>query len=643
MRGSVGGIGKGVRIFLAGPAEGLVVYKRSVAMIRWARNPRPFTRRLNDVFRRRIRNLASPLFPRVLLPHWEPSPLLAPYAARDNDVLGPFANRGFGERGLIRRLLWLVPLIALLALVGWRVVQKKATLAGSGGAAGGKGGRGGGGGGRIAVETAVAGPRSMVVSVQAVGTAASPQTIRLSPPTSGRIIDINVREGDRVTAGQILGHVDPSQLQGTVLQNQAAVAEAQARLAQAQATIGAQDVSLQGAIRTGKASVSGSEASLNQARRTQQALIAAAQATVNQQAQAARAAEASVASAQAQEEAAQVAYRADEVKLQRTQKLFEGGYIAAQDVDDARAAAATALGQVRVAQQAAAAARAQVAEANAQKAAAQAQVVVQQRETQGGILTAQAALRTAQANLTTAQANTSQSAANQLNLTALRSTVQAAQGQLDAAKAELANTSLVSPIDGTVTLRSADPGSLAQPGTPVLTIELLREIYVETSFPVELASGIRPGMEADVTFDNLPGQKFVGSVFDVNRAADPTSRQFTLRVKLENPGLTIRPGMFGEVAIVTSHTNPAVVVPLLALTQTADGKSTVSVMAKDGTVQTREVTVGQRDEQGAQILSGVQAGETVVTERSRAIKDGAKVTVVDPNAKPTAGGRRRKK
>ena len=553
-------------------------------------------------------------------------------------------------RGLIRRLLWIVPLVALLALVGWRVAQKKATLAGGkGGQAGGGGGggRGGRGGGPSSVEIAEAGPRAMQTSIQAVGTAASPQTIRLSPPTSGRIISLDVREGDRVTAGQVLARIDPSQLQGTVLQNQAAVAEAQARLAQAEATIGSQDVTLQGAIRTGKASVASAQAALDQARKTQQAQIAAARAAVNQQAQAAKAAEAAVGSAKAQEEAARGVLRANEAKLTRTQGLFQGGFIAAQDVDDAKATVATSVGQLRVAQQAEATARAQVAQANAQKAAAQAQVVVAQRETQGGILTAQATFRTAQSNLTTAQANTAQSSANQLNLTALRSGVQAAQGQLDAAKAQLANTALVSPIDGTITLRSADPGTLAQPGTPVLTIQVLRQIYVETSFPIELANGVRPGMEADVTFDSLPDQKFVGSIFDVNRAADATSRQFTLRVRLDNPQFTIRPGMFGTVNVVTSRTNPAVVVPLLAITQAKDAKPTVAVVAKDGTVQVREVTLGQRDEQGVQVTQGVAAGESVVTVHDRDLKDGSKVTVADPNAKPAAGGqgggRRRRK
>ena len=543
--------------------------------------------------------------------------------------------------GNVRRLIPVALLVALLALIGWRVVQKNAKAnAGNGPQAG--GGRGGRrGGGPTSVEVATAGPRTIETVVQAVGTAASPQTVRLSPPVSGRITFLEAREGDRVTAGAVLARIDPSQIEGTVLQAQSAVAEAQARLAQAEATIGSQSVALQSAIGTGAANVTGAQAALDQARKTQRAQVAAAQAVVTQQAASARASEAAVASAKAQEEAARGTLRANQVKLERIEGLFKGGYIAAQDVDDAKAAAATSLGGVRVAQQAAATARAQVAQAKAQQAAARAQVVVAQRETAGAILTARSNLRSAQATLRSANANTAQGQANLANLAALRSAVQAARGTLAAAQAQRANTELRSPIDGTVTLRGADPGTLAQPGTPVLTIQVLKRIFVESSFPVELASQIKAGEEASVAFDSLPDHKYLGRIFDVNRAADPTSRQFTVRVQIDNPGETIRPGMFGEVTVVTSRTPAAVTVPLNALTE-QDGKATVTVVGEDGTASVRDVTAGARDTVGAQVVRGVRAGERVVVEKARAVKDGQKVTVVDAGAKPRGGkGRKR--
>lgn len=481
----------------------------------------------------------------------------------------------------------------------------------------------------------------MVATVEAVGTAASPQIVRLSPPASGRITYLEAREGDRVHAGEVLVRIDPSQIEGTVLQNLASVSEAQSRLAQAQATIGSSNVSIESAIRTQRAAVASAQAKLDQARKTLDAQVSAAQAAVAQQEAAAQSAQADVASAQAQQEAAQANLKTAVVRFQRTQKLFEGGFIAAQDVDDARAQMESARGQVKVAQQLEDANRAKVAQALAQKKSAQANVTVIRRQAQSGILTALADLRSAQAALASAIANRSQNPANQRNIEALQASVRAAQGQLRAAEAQRSNTVLKSPIDGTVTARGADAGTLAQPGTPVLTVAALKRMFVESSFPVEMSSKIRPGMMATVTFDALPGRKFTGAIADVNRAADPQSRQFTVRVLLPNDDEAIRPGMFGHVGVVTQTAHPRVVVPINAVTENKDGSATVAVIGKEGAVSVRDVTLGQRDQQGIEILKGVEPGESVATLRARALRDGAKATVSDPNAEPSKGGGRR--
>jgi HlyD family secretion protein len=547
----------------------------------------------------------------------------------------------------MRRVFWIVPLVALLVLIGWRITQKNEAAAGGASQAGGaRGGPGGGGsgsgkGGASSVEAATAGPQELVATVESVGTAVSPQTVRLSPQTAGRITFLNAREGDRVHAGDTLVKIDPTQVEGSVLQGIAGVSEAQARLAQAQATIGSSDVAVESAIRNQRAALASAQAKLNQARKTQSAQIAAAQAAVTQQGEAAKVAQANVASAEAQEQAAQANLNAAQVKFTRTENLFKQGFIAAQDVDDARAQAETARGQVRVAQQAANGARAQVGAANAQKAAAQANVLVVQRDTQATIVSAEADVRSAQASLESALANRAQKPANQRNLDALNASVRAAQGQLNQASAQRANTELHSPVDGMVTDRAADPGSLAQPGTPVLTVQVIKRLYVEASFPVELSGQIRPDAEATVTFDAVPEKTFTGRISDLNRAADPQSRQFTIRVLLDNRDEILRPGMFGHIKIVTSKRTPPVVIPLDAVTE-KDGKATVSVLSTDNVVENREVKLGGRDEMNVEILDGLAEGDRVVTVHLRALKDGQKVQVSDASAKPREGGRRRK-
>lgn len=555
----------------------------------------------------------------------------------------------------MRRLLWIVPLLVLVGLIGWRVGQKSAETGGGPGGPGAAAGRGGQGGGRggagaaggrggTSVEVAVAAPTDIVDSVEAVGTAASPLTVRLSPTTSGRITYLQARVGDHVSAGQLLVRIDPSTAEGGVLQGLASVSEAQSRLAQAQVTVGASDIGIENEIRTQSAAIARAQASLNQARKTLEAQVAAAQAAVEQQEAAVRSAQADVVSAQANVTSAEANAKSAEARERRTRNLFNQGFIAAQDLDDAVAAAEAARSAVDVATQNVAANRAKVVQAQAQRNAAQAQVTVVRRQAQASVLTAQADLRSAQAAYQTAVANRAQKPANRRNLEALQASVRAAQGQLAEASATKANTELRSTVDGFVTERSADPGTLAQPGTPVLTVSVVKQIYVETSYPLDYSGEVRPGGEATVTFDSIPDRTFVGRIKDVNQAADPQSRQFLVRVAVDNPDETIRPGMFGRVRVILEHHQVPVAVPITAVTTKPNSGTTLTMVDENNTAHVVTVQTGAKDDKNVEIVQGLSAGQRVVMIAARAVQDGAKVQIVTANAsgaRGRAGGGRR--
>src|SRR5690349_8272826 len=120
--------------------------------------------------------------------------------------------------------------VALGALIGWRMMAKKAATdelnktqqARRGGAT------------NVQLATAVS--RDIVQSLETVGSVESPYNVKLSPKVAGRIDYLEVREGTAVKPGQILVKIDPTEVEGQVLQQQAAVAEARSRLAQAQLT-----------------------------------------------------------------------------------------------------------------------------------------------------------------------------------------------------------------------------------------------------------------------------------------------------------------------------------------------------------------------------------------------------------------------
>ncbi|MDR3692641.1 MAG: biotin/lipoyl-binding protein [Fimbriimonas sp.] len=125
-------------------------------------------------------------------------------------------------------LLWGIPTVAVIGLVIWRFALlhvSQAQVAGQRGASN-----------APEVQVVAASSRLIVQKLQGVGDIESPQKVEVSPKSAGRIDYLNAREGDVVVPGQLLLKIDPSDLKGAMLQQQANLAEARARLAQAKLT-----------------------------------------------------------------------------------------------------------------------------------------------------------------------------------------------------------------------------------------------------------------------------------------------------------------------------------------------------------------------------------------------------------------------
>jgi RND family efflux transporter MFP subunit len=520
----------------------------------------------------------------------------------------------WGELGLKKVLPWLVPALVLFGLVVWRFMgrgeaqqvsqqqgkKKPATV-------------------RIAPATG----RLMVQSLQSVGNVESPYKIEISPKSAGRIEYLEAREGDVVSAGQIILKIDPSDLQGAVLQQEAAVAEARSRLAQAKMTEGSTNVGISSQIRQQRAGLGSVQANLTQAQENFEAQVAAADAQVS-------AAKSALANSQASLAKETASLRNLQTKCDRTKSLYQQGYIAAQDLDDAITAVDVQKGAVEVAKGMvdSAASLLEVQKQNLQ---------VTKRKGVADIAAAKALVDQGQSTLQVAEANRSQTPAYQQSLSALQSQVDAAVSQLNQASSRLADTVIRSSITGTVTARKTDPGALATPGTPVLEVQFLDWLYVTATVPIESAALVREGQTANITIDAMPGRTFTGVITNVNPAADTQNRQFGVKVRLNNPDHKLRPGMYARTTILTGRVDAKVVVLKEAIQTALDGAKTVTVVDSGRIAHIRSVKLGVSDERGYEVLEGVLPGEQVVVLTFNALKDGQAVTVetpADPGSNP---------
>lgn len=531
--------------------------------------------------------------------------------------------------------------LALIALVGWRFNENKKLAAaqqqgqGGGGGGGGRPGGGGpggggpgggGGGGRQAPTVELSEAKAGVIESRlvSVGTVESPLRVELSPRTSGRILSLSVREGDAVSKGQTLVTLDPADLQQRVVEREAAVAEARSRLAQAQIGAGPVAATVRGNIQQARAALASAQAELRQLQQNYNAQVASADAAVTEQEGRVEAAKAQVRNATAGIEREKASLINLETRYNRLNSLLEKGYVAGQQVDDARTAADVQRKQVTVAEAQLSSAESAVDSANASLKAVKNQAQIVRRSGIADIQTGQARVRQAQADVDVASANRANTPAYEENLRALQSNVAAAEAQLRQSRTLLAESDLRATVDGVVTARNADPGALASPGSPVLVVQTIDWLYIVTAVPLEDSGKIQVGQTANVTVDALPNQTFPAKVTNINPAANVQSRQVQIRLRMENPNRALKPGMYGKIAFLTGRLQAPVMVPRGAVT-TAQGKSTVAVVDAENKASVREVKIGASDDERIQILDGVKVGEKVVSFTYMPVRDGQTV------------------
>jgi RND family efflux transporter MFP subunit len=198
-----------------------------------------------------------------------------------------------------------------------------------------------------------------------------------------------------------------------------------------------------------------------------------------------------------------------------------------------------------------------------------------------------------------------------------------AQTADERAKADLAalealrdHVTLVAPADGIVTKVAIASGAAAQGGTAIALIST--QLLVSTSVVESDVAAIEVGQEASVSVAALDAT-LRGRVTSIDPfgsgAGSGAVVSFAVDVTLDAPPAGLRPGMSADITIVAASATDVLSIPSRALTGSA-GSYTVRVVAADGTVSTRPVEVGLVTSSLAEITSGLQAGELVVTGTS---------------------------
>lgn len=273
--------------------------------------------------------------------------------------------------------------------------------------------------------------------------------------TSGYVTEVKHDIGDRVTTGELLALIH--------------VPELEMNRVQAEATLAAK-VQMQ----------------------------KSAEAAVEQSRQALAVAEGQLQGYEAEQELAQIV-------LQRQQELSAGKAATAQQLDDAKARAATA---------------------------------------QASVTTGKAKIGSAKADVAAAEANRDVAAAQ----------VKVAQAQIGEVQSLLEYTHITAPFDGVVTRRQVNPGDLVQAATAnrtmwLFTVQQLDTVRIFCDVPEPQAPGVAVGGDAEIKLFGLSAQTLHGKITRLSDSIDPASRTMRAEIDLPNPDHRLKPGMYAQVTL----------------------------------------------------------------------------------------------
>ena len=207
-----------------------------------------------------------------------------------------------------------------------------------------------------------------------------------------------------------------------------------------------------------------------------------------------------------------------------------------------------------------------------------------------------------------------------------------AQSEYERARALLGEAQAVqsyacvrAPFSGVVTGKRIDPGSMAVPGTQLLTIEDTSAFLVEATVDEKLSARLKPGITVDVVLDAL-GQNIKGKVSEVVPAIDPSTRSFLVKIAIIEEGrkLAFKTGLYAKVMIPTG-VRETLILPAASIVEKGQLTGAYTLDAK-GIITYRLVRTGKHYGSGIEILSGLNPGERVIVTGTDKAVDGGIVT-----------------
>jgi len=214
-----------------------------------------------------------------------------------------------------------------------------------------------------------------------------------------------------------------------------------------------------------------------------------------------------------------------------------------------------------------------------------------------------------------------------------------AKANRELARLNLRESAITSPIDGIVTAKHIDQGNLIRAGDRIVTIADMETIKIIVAVAEKYGGQIAVGMPAKIKVDAFSESIFDAKVYSIHPALDAQTHTIQVEIRLDNNKLSLKPGMFARVTLITKQKDNVVVIARDTILGGKIDKHYVYVVDSlqsgaentgkiDPIARKRFVEIGVTQAERYEITDGLKAGETLVVNGMNYLMDGMSVRVV---------------
>jgi len=196
----------------------------------------------------------------------------------------------------------------------------------------------------------------------------------------------------------------------------------------------------------------------------------------------------------------------------------------------------------------------------------------------------------------------------------------------------LAKARVTAPYSGVIDEVVADEGQLMIPGqTPILRIVNLNQMYIHADVPETYLMNVKPEKKVIVDISVL-GKKVETKVKKVGNYINPNNRTFLIEVEVPNKDGEIKPNLTAKLEINDYTNEQAILIPQAIINEDSEGNQYIyKIVDKNGAMTAQKTTIetGLKSEERIEITKGITAGEMLIEEGARTVKDGQVVKIIN--------------